>query len=344
MLIKKGVDERVHGCVYIPIKKGKFEYVLNFDHEELYELIFEDEYRRSSWRSEEFISEQGVINFTLHPREHADKNIVEGGQINKEYLIYKNEASNKTNELEPFQSVQAKWMEITGVNFITSSTSDLYDQVRREDTTFQEWLLWKLEYAKEHPTIVGYCILLSEMMAYLRSINDFLPYASAFQTIFEPKFPDHPYTAQMINLFTRSSFTAGTPFIDFTAVDFNNNSVRLSERIAGKPAVLHLWASWCGPCRQKGRELIPVYEEFRDKGLVVIGVARERNIAAAQAAIQLDKYPWENLVELNDVEQIWNKYGIGNAGGSLFLIDANGNIIAIAPTIEEIRDFLLKKL
>ena len=278
MLNKKGVDQRVHGSIYIPIKKGKFEYVLNFDHEELYELIFEDEYRRSSWRLVEFISEQGVINFTLYPIDQADKNTVAGGQINKEYLIYKNEVSNKTNELDPFKSVQAKWMEITGVTFITSSTRDLHDQVRRDDTTFQEWLLWKLEYAKEHPSIVGYSILLSEMMIYLRSINDFLPYSSAFQTIFEPKFSDHPYTSQMINLFTKSSFTAGTPFIDFTAVDFNNNSVRLSEQIAGKPTVLHLWASWCGPCRQKGRELIPVYEEFRDKGFVVIGVARERNI------------------------------------------------------------------
>ena len=91
-------------------------------------------------------------------------------------------------------------------------------------------------------------------------------------------------------------------------------------------------------------ELIPVYEEFRDKGFVVIGVARERNTsAAAEAAIKLDKYTWENLVEINDKEQIWAKYGIGNAAGSDFLIDEKGNILAVAPSIEEIKNFLKTK-
>ena len=90
--------------------------------------------------------------------------------------------------------------------------------------------------------------------------------------------------------------------------------------------------------------MIPVYEEFRDKGFVVIGVARERDSsAAAEAAVKLDKYQWENLVELNDAEQIWVKYGIGNAAGSDFLIDENGIIVAINPTIDEIRDFLKQR-
>jgi thiol-disulfide isomerase/thioredoxin len=147
----------------------------------------------------------------------------------------------------------------------------------------------------------------------------------------------------MKDLFTTSSFKAEVSFIDFTAVDLTGKPVKLSELIAGKPAVLHLWASWCGPCRQKGKELIPVYEEFRDKGFVVIGVARERgSTTAAEAAVKLDKYPWENLVEIDDVEKIWVKYGIGNAGGSDFLIDENGIIVAVAPSIEEIREFLKK--
>ena len=88
-------------------------------------------------------------------------------------------------------------------------------------------------------------------------------------------------------------------------------------------------------------ELIPVYEEFHEKGFVVVGVAREKDTSvAAEAAVKLDKYPWENLVELNDVEQIWVKYGIGNAGGGDFLIDENGIIVAVSPSIDEIKHFL----
>jgi peroxiredoxin len=190
---------------------------------------------------------------------------------------------------------------------------------------------------------VGYSILLSDAQTEKNKIQDFSKYAEAFQTVFAPKYPNHPYTTKMINLLTGSSLKAGSKFIDFTASDMKGESVRLSERIAGKPTVLHLWASWCGPCRKKGKELISVYEEFRNTGFVVIGVAREKSISTAEAAIKQDKYPWENLVELNDAEQIWVKYGIGNAGGSIFLIDEKGIIVAVAPSIDEIRSFLLNR-
>jgi len=136
---------------------------------------------------------------------------------------------------------------------------------------------------------------------------------------------------------------ARVPFIDFTVVDLNEKPVRLSERISGKPTVLHLWTASCAPCRKKGKELIPVYEEFRDKGFVVFGVAHERNISTAEAAIRLDKYSWENFVELNDAEHIRLKYGFAGGAGSHFLIDEKGNIIAVSPSIDEIRDFLLNK-
>ncbi len=140
-----------------------------------------------------------------------------------------------------------------------------------------------------------------------------------------------------------SSLQSGNQFIDFTVLDLTGERVRLSEQIAGKPAVLHLWTSWCGPCRRKGIELIPLYEEFKDKGFVVIGVAQEKDISSAEAAIKSDKYPWENFIELNGVEQIWHKYGIGNSGGSDFLIDENGIIVAVAPSIDEIRNYLLSR-
>src|SRR5699024_9555101 len=128
------------------------------------------------------------------------------------------------------------------------------------------------------------------------------------------------YSEQMEDLLSSASIKEST-FVDFVAEDLNGKPVRLSDRISGKPAILNLWASWCGPCRKKGKELIPIYEEFHDKGLEIIGVAREKDISAAKTAIKKDKYPWKNLIELNDENKIWQKYGIGNSGGMVFLID-----------------------
>jgi len=377
MLLKYGEDMRIVQWISIPVRNGKFEYVLHCDHEELYQLIFWDEYMGSGWRPVTFISEQGTISFTLYPIDQYKMNIIEGGKLNKELRGYYAEFNNYRELLFASYRARREQLEKEGI-YLTPEAQALWDrhmttdgaemraafdqyyQLTQEglhlapagkalqesiDSANQVMLHWQLQYAMEHPSTVGYSILI-EIFKGVGSVppNDILPFADAYQTIFAPKYPDHPYTTKMIDLLTGSSLKPGIPFVDFTAVDFTGKPVKLSERIAGKPAVLHLWASWCGPCRRKGMELIPVYEEFRDKGFIVIGVARERgSSAAAEAAVKLDKYPWENFVELDDAEQIWVKYGIGNAGGSDFLIDENGIIVAVAPSIDEIRDFLKNK-
>ncbi|MEG0693859.1 MAG: TlpA disulfide reductase family protein [Oscillospiraceae bacterium] len=45
---------------------------------------------------------------------------------------------------------------------------------------------------------------------------------------------------------------------DFTVIDGDGNSVKLSELI-GKPIVLNFWASWCPPCKSEMPEFNKVY-------------------------------------------------------------------------------------
>ncbi|HOF21144.1 MAG TPA: TlpA disulfide reductase family protein [Bacteroidales bacterium] len=375
ILYKQSEDPRIHGIV-IPIVNGKFEYVLNCEHVEQYQFVFDDDLEQGSFRPVSFFSERGAIKFTLYPNDRYNENKVEGGKLTRDYWDYltpilmkyesvKNEfiaesikyLENNYGEVErkhemPEDDIRAKVEQLgkDGVDInpvmqaITELQQSLYSKANRE-TERQA-----LQYITEHPNIAGYSILLSETSSMIqgnqisRENNDISPYADLYRTVFAPRFPDHPYTAHMETLFAGSSIKAGVPFVDFIAIDLNGKPVKLSERIEGKPAVLYLWASWCGPCRKHGKELIPVYEEFRDKGFVVIGVAREKNVSIAENAIKSDKYPWENLVELNDTEKIWAKYGIENSGGMLFLIDENGIIVASDPSASEIRDFLINKL
>jgi len=375
ILYKQNEDPRIHG-IDIPIVNGKFEYVLNCEHVERYELAYNDEYESGSWRPIVFFSERGVINFTLHPRDRFNEDKIEGSKLTRGYWDYLNpilnkyevvnkefltkskrylednfgEVLNNQETLEEDIRVKVEQLDKDGVDIepiiehINKMEQSLYQEVN------QAINLLTLQYIKENSTIAGYSVLVTEARSlvqrnrHFQETNDITPYAELYRTIFAPKFPDHPYSAQMENLFAGSSIKAGVPFVDFTTGDLTGKPVKLSERIAGKPTVLHLWASWCGPCRKKGKELIPLYEDFREKGFVVIGVARERSVSTAEAAIKLDKYPWENLVELNDTEKIWEKYGIGNSGGMVFLIDENGIIVANDPSIEEIREFLIDKL
>jgi thiol-disulfide isomerase/thioredoxin len=46
-------------------------------------------------------------------------------------------------------------------------------------------------------------------------------------------------------------------------------------KYSGKPMIINLWATWCGPCRMEIPELVKLHQEYRGKGLEVIGLSTE---------------------------------------------------------------------
>ena len=99
-------------------------------------------------------------------------------------------------------------------------------------------------------------------------------------------------------------------------------------RSKAKYTFIDFWASWCAPCREQGRALIPFYAKYKSKGLEVIAVSLDTNPASWKKAILADGYTWINLSDLKGFESATIKnYGI-TAIPRNFLIDANGKIIA----------------
>lgn len=199
------------------------------------------------------------------------------------------------------------------------------------------------EYIQSKPTLVGLYMLVKQTRR-MRDSDNSATYKNMYQKLYAGKFADNPMTDYMKNWMVNKEIKVGDKYFDFTAPDLTGKQHTLSKEIKGKVALIDFWASWCGPCRRASISMIPVYEAYKDKGFVIVGVARERDAERMEKAIAKDKYPWLNLLELNDAGKIWERYGIGNAGGRTYLVDKNGKILAIHPTAEEVKAWLEKLL
>ena len=64
----------------------------------------------------------------------------------------------------------------------------------------------------------------------------------------------------------------------------------IASYAAGKVYVVEFWATWCGPCIQAMPHLAAIQEEYKDKGLVVVGVTtKDPNNSAEMVAAFVEK-------------------------------------------------------
>jgi thiol-disulfide isomerase/thioredoxin len=94
----------------------------------------------------------------------------------------------------------------------------------------------------------------------------------------------------------------------------------------GKVLVVNFWATWCEPCRKEIPEFIELQEQFRDQGLLFVGIAvdQREKVAAFSKDIGIN-YP----VLTGGMEAMALAEAAGNKQGALpftVVIDRSGKI------------------
>lgn len=97
--------------------------------------------------------------------------------------------------------------------------------------------------------------------------------------------------------------TAPSPHEGFLAPDFtldtlDGSKVTLSE-LRGKVVVINFWATWCLPCRVETPALEKSYEQYRDLGMVILGVnlTNQDLISEVNAFVQEFKLTYPILLD-----------------------------------------------
>jgi peroxiredoxin len=128
---------------------------------------------------------------------------------------------------------------------------------------------------------------------------------------------------------------------DFTITSINGKPVKLSD-YKGKYVMLDFWASWCAPCRQENPNVVRLYDQYKGKGLNILGISLDEDKADWQKAISEDKLTWQHASDLKKFEGPTERLYHIEAIPSNFIIDPQGNIIAKNITGKNLEDFLNK--
>jgi len=363
--------------IHIPINDSTFTYEIEASPSQAYWLIFEDDLSEGMLNPVTIFPDLEKIQLTLYDSNHSGQNKIYGGILNKQYASFiekvnaifdplvkpYNDSLQILNDQDKYLSPESKELnkkigathnqdsllvlykssEALGENAFTKPVLEIN---RHLDSIYKERYLWRYNYYDQNQNIVSYSLLMQELIYFYNHKYSDLKRVRNLVEKFSSKYPGHPYNKtamDRINSFDRIKI--GGEFIDFTLPDLQGNSITLSTAIKGKIALIDLWATWCGPCIATSRSMIPVYNEFKDSGFTIVGVAAEiENTDQLKRTLDRERFPWVNLIELNNKNGIWTKYGIPNSGGGTFLVDKDGKILAIKPIAKEVRNILTQKL
>ena len=129
-----------------------------------------------------------------------------------------------------------------------------------------------------------------------------------------------------------SSALIGKPAIDFEVEvlegaswlpKLNGNKIKLSD-LRGKPVILNFWASWCVSCREEAAQMEMFWEKYRDRGIIVLGVAIQDSPEAAREFAKQHGKTYPIALDVSGKTSIdYGVYGVPES----FFIDEKGIIL-----------------
>ncbi len=128
---------------------------------------------------------------------------------------------------------------------------------------------------------------------------------------------------------------AGEKAPDFTLRGLDGELHQLSD-YHGQAVLLNFWGTFCPPCVDETPLLQQYYEQYKDQGLVILGVNLNESTVTVQGFVRQFSVTYPILL---DKEQVRKQYGV-NQFPTTFFISPDGMIVE--KWIGELREHHLK--
>jgi peroxiredoxin len=112
---------------------------------------------------------------------------------------------------------------------------------------------------------------------------------------------------------------------EFSLPDLNGKMVNLKD-FRGKVVFVNFWATWCPPCRDEMPSMEQIYREYRDKGLVMLGINFMEPPSTIKPFIETHKLTFPILLDSGTVMVLYGVLGLP----ATYLIDRQGKAAARA--------------
>ena len=124
---------------------------------------------------------------------------------------------------------------------------------------------------------------------------------------------------------------AGTPgevqiggYLREATLDGINGKTKKFSDFKGKPLIINVWASWCGPCRAEMGSLERLAHRYNGKEFNIIGVSTDDYRNAAEDFIKKTEISFENFLDSKLLLE--NMLG-ANTIPLTILVDADGRVL-----------------
>ncbi|RKX24855.1 MAG: hypothetical protein DRP45_07260 [Candidatus Zixiibacteriota bacterium] len=120
---------------------------------------------------------------------------------------------------------------------------------------------------------------------------------------------------------TTTSTAVGGP-TGVIAYDIAGKQHQMSEWLGKQPLVVNFWGTWCPPCRREIPDLVRLYNEYRSRGVEMIGLAVKDSPSKVRNYASSNGMEWVML--MGDQSHI-GPFGLKGSVPTTIFYDRNGN-------------------